>query len=421
MEVGNIHSQFISKKASPVKPGVSLKASGEAQEAPQHKDLVDIRQKPAREVMGKEDLRNFLGEIPKVDLHRHLEGSIEPKTLISIAKRKGLELPAYDEKGLKPYLQVTDQDKTLLDFLKKFDTIGKAFTDKDAIEEITYEAVKDANADNVKYAEFRFSPVYMASQYGLKEEDVMKGILDGVKKAKEDFDTDVKLIMIVERQMGVDHAAHVGKMAEQYMDKGVVALDLANDEFHFPPGPYAEVFQKAKDAGLNITVHAGEAGGADNVKVSINDLKADRIGHGVRTFEDPEVEKDVLNKGIPLEMCPTSNIQTGATKSLETHPFKRYYDKGIKVTINTDDPGVSDIVLSDDYYKIVDQFGFSLQDVENFVMNGVDAAFLPQDEKKAMKEKYGKEIAALEEKYLVAGTPATKTSSNKPGIPSDGA
>jgi len=407
MDIGKIQPQLISKKASAVKPGVKAKGSGESQKLLSQKDLVELRQKPAKEVMSKEELRSFLREIPKVDLHRHLEGSIEPRTLISIAKRRGLELPAYDEKGLKPYLQITGQDKTLLDFLKKFETIGKAFTDKDAIEEITYEAIKDANTDNVKYAEFRFSPVYMASQYGLKEEDVMKGVLDGVKKAKKDFDTDIRLIMIVERQMGPKHAAHVERMAEQYMDKGVVALDLANDEFHFPPGPYAEVFQKAKDAGLNITVHAGEAGGADNVKVSVNDLKADRIGHGVRTFEDPTVEKDVLNKGIPLEMCPTSNVQTGATESLETHPFKRYYDEGIKVTINTDDPGVSDIVLSDDYYKIVDQFGFSLQDVENFVMNGVDAAFLPDSEKKAMKTKYRKKIADLEQKYLLAGTPKT--------------
>jgi len=117
----------------------------------------------------------------------------------------------------------------------------------------------------------------------------------------------------------------------------------------------------------------------------------------------------VLEKGIPLEMCPTSNIQTGATESMETHPFKRYYDEGINVTINTDDPGVSDIVLSDDYFKIVDQFGFSLRDIEKFVMNGIDAAFLPKDEKAAMKAKYGKEIAQVEQQYFLASNPNAKT------------
>ncbi len=364
------------------------------------KDVVELRKKPLPEIMDQKKMRKFLQEIPKVDLHRHLEGSIKPETLISIAKRKGIKLPSYDPKELKPYLQVTKDDKTLLDFIKKFETIGKAFTDKEAIEEITYEAIGDACKDNVKYAEFRFSPVYMASQYGLKEEDVINGVLDGVKKAKKDFDTDVKLIMIVERQMGVKHAAHVESLAEKYMDKGVVGLDLANDEFHYPPGPYAKVFQKAKAAGLHITVHAGEAGGPDNVRVSIEDLKADRIGHGVRTYQDPEVEKLVREKQIPLEMCPTSNVQTGAIDSLEHHPFKKYYQEGIPVTINTDDPGVSDITLTDDYQKIVNQFGFSIDDVERFIMNGIDAAFLPKEEREAMKVKYHKEIEAITNKYL---------------------
>jgi adenosine deaminase len=380
--------------------GIQAKPEEKPQQMPS--DKVDIKDMPVKDLMDEKSMRSFLKDIPKVDLHRHLEGSIEPRTLISIAKRKGIQLPSYNEAELKPHLQITDKDKTLLDFIKKFDTIGKAFTDKDAVEEVTYEAVKDANADNVKYAEFRFSPVYMASQYGMQVEDVMQGVLDGVSKAKKDFDTDIGLIMIVERQMGPDHAAFVEALAEKYMDKGVVALDLANDEFNFPPGPYAKVFQQAKDAGLKVTVHAGEAGGAENVRVSIEDLKADRIGHGVRSFEDPAVEKLIKDRGIPLEMCPTSNVQTGATPSLDSHPFKKYYDEGIPVTINSDDPGVSDITLTDDYVKMVDRFGFTMRDVEKFVMNGLDAAFLPKDEKEALKKKYGTEIAQVEQEYVVA-------------------
>lgn len=382
---------------------MKFKAGEKKPSAPE--DMVELTSRPAAEVMDPNTLKNFLKAVPKVDLHRHLEGAIEPRTLISIANRRGIKLPADTEEGLRPYIQITDNDKTLLDFISKFETIGKAFTDRDAVQEITYESIKDANADNVKYLELRFSPVYMASQYGMKEEDVMKGILDGVKEARKDFDTDVGLIMIVERQMGVDHAKHVEQMAEKYMDKGVVGLDLANDEFNYPPGPYAKVFQQAKDAGLKITVHAGEAGGADNVKTSIDDLKADRIGHGVRTFEDPKVEAEVREKGIPLEMCPTSNVQTGATQNMESHPFKRYYEEGIPVTINTDDPGVSDITLSDDYFKVVNQFGFSTGDVEKFIMNGLDAAFLPPDEKSAMKAKYKKEIDVLETQFLMAKNP----------------
>jgi adenosine deaminase len=365
-------------------------------------DTAELHDMPLVEVMDRDSVKEFMREIPKVDLHRHLEGSIEPETLVSIAERNDVELPAYNQEGLKPYLQITEEDKTLLDFISKFETIGKAFTDKEAIEEITYKAIEDADADNVDYLEMRFSPVYMASQYNLDEKDVMDGVLEGLDKADEDFDTKTNLTIIVERQMGTEHASHVAEMAKQYMDDGVVALDLANDEFNYPPGPYAEVFQDAKEAGLNITVHAGEAGGADNVRVSIEDLKADRIGHGVRTQEDPEVLEMVKEKGIPLEMCPTSNVQTGATDSMQNHPFRDYYDEGVVVTINSDDPGISDITLSDDYFNMVDNFGFSYNDVKQFVSNGIDSAFLPDDEKVEMKSDFMEKMDTIAEEYLMA-------------------
>jgi len=387
--ITNLGSNLNVSRAS-VKKGEKKK-----QEASLPQDLVELKKKPLTEIMDQKQLRTFLKDIPKVDLHRHLEGSIEPETLISIAKRRNIKLPSYEPEKLKPYIAITKKDKTLLDFLKKFDTIGKAFADKDAIEEITYESIKDANNDNVKYMELRFSPVYMANQYNLKEDTVMKGVLDGVKKARKDFDTDIGLIMIVERQMGTKHAADVLKLAKKYMPQGVVAMDLANDEYNYPPGPYAEVFKEGKEAGLGITSHAGEAGGADNVRVSIEDLKADRIGHGNRTEEDPAVGKLVKEEGIFIEACPTSNVQTGAAESIAKHPIKRFYDDGYKVGINTDDPSVCDVTLTDEYQKVVTQFGFSAEDVGNFVMNGIDAAFLPKEEREMMKTRYKKKFDAV--------------------------
>jgi len=387
--ITNLGSNLNVSRAS-VKKGEKKK-----QEASLPQDLVELKKKPLTEIMDQKQLRTFLKDIPKVDLHRHLEGSIEPETLISIAKRRNIKLPSYEPEKLKPYIAITRKDKTLLDFLKKFDTIGKAFADKDAIEEITYESIKDANNDNVKYMELRFSPVYMANQYNLKEDTVMKGVLDGVKKARKDFDTDIGLIMIVERQMGTKHAADVLKLAKKYMPQGVVAMDLANDEYNYPPGPYAEVFKEGKEAGLGITSHAGEAGGADNVRVSIEDLKADRIGHGNRTEEDPAVGKLVKEEGIFIEACPTSNVQTGAAESIAKHPIKRFYDDGYKVGINTDDPSVCDVTLTDEYQKVVTQFGFSAEDVGNFVMNGIDAAFLPKEEREMMKTRYKKKFDAV--------------------------
>ena len=428
-------------------------------------DSVDLKNQPLNQVLSPEQMKGFLKAIPKVDLHRHLEGDGGskklPETVINICKRRGIKLPTYDPEKLKPHLQVGPEDKTLLDFLKKFDTIGKVFSDRDAVGEMTFESIKAGNKDNVKYMELRFSPTYMASQYGMSEDEVMDGVIDGVKHAKKELDTDVGLIMIVERQRGVEHAKHIEKMAEIYKDQGVVALDLANDEYNFPPDEYAGVFQKAKRAGLKVTVHAAETprkledmplsllakvaegssyqstatvadmekkgfrvtaneenptikavtSGAYNARVAIEDLGADRIGHGVRIFNDPELVEEVKEKGIPLEMCPTSNVQTGATDSLANHPIKQFYDQGIKVTINTDDPGVSGIDLTDDYVKVVDQFGFSAQDVENFVMNGVESAFLPKDEREAMKVKYKKQINDTFGQFLMAGNNKNQESS----------
>lgn len=330
-------------------------------------------------------LAELAHRLPKVDLHRHLEAAgMEPEVVIRLAQKYGVELPTYEPEALRPYLQITDTDKTLLDFLKKFDTIGKMFVNNEIIEEISYESVKLAAKDNVKYLELRFSPMYMAQSHGLDMDEVIQNVIAGVNRGAEEHDLPTKLILIVERQMGPEKAAVVEKLAEKYQDQGVVALDLANDEFNYPPGPYAKVFQDAKKAGLKVTVHAGEAGGPENVKTSITELGADRIGHGVRTYHDAMVEQLVRQMGIPLELCPTSNVQTGAIAKMEDHPIKRYFDGGIKVTVNTDDPSISGITLSDEFVKVTKQFGFSLDDLEEIVMNSVDAAFLPEDEKKEL-------------------------------------
>lgn len=348
-------------------------------------------------------LAELAHRLPKVDLHRHLEAAgMEPEVVIRLAQKYGVELPSYDPEALRPYLQITDTDKTLLDFLKKFDTIGKMFVNKEIIEEISYESVKLAAKDNVKYLELRFSPMYMAQSHGLDMDEVIQNVIAGVDRGAKEFDLPSKLIMIVERQMGPEKAQIVEKLAEKYQDQGVVALDLANDEFHFPPGPYAQVFQDAKAAGLKVTVHAGEAGGPENVKSSILELGADRIGHGVRTYQDAMIEQMVRQMGIPLELCPTSNVQTGAIAKMEDHPIKRYFDSGIKVTVNTDDPSISGITLSDEFATVTRQFGFSLDDLEEIVMNSVDAAFLPENEKKELAAEVAEGFDKAEE-WLVQG------------------
>ncbi len=337
---------------------------------------------------GQEKLREIIQKMPKADLHRHLEGSLTPEAIIRVARKYNVPLPSYDPRQLAPYVQVTDQDKTLLDFIKKFDTIGQVFSSEDAIRELTYQVISDASKDNVKYLELRFSPMYMAQKYDLNLNRVIDSVCKGVEEARKDCDTEVNTILIVERQMGPSKAAQVESLAEEYRDRGVVGLDLANDEANFPPGPYAEIFKKAKAAGLSVTIHAGEAAGPQNVRTAIEELKADRIGHGVRMEEDPTVEQEVIDWHIPVEICPTSNVQTGAVTSIAAHPFKRFLDKGVPVVINTDDPGISNTTLTDEYLKVASQFGISVGQLQHIVMNAVDAAFLSPDRKKSLHDKF---------------------------------
>jgi len=359
------------------------------------KEKVTIGQNSDLPPVSETELKKIVKDMPKVDLHRHLEGSINPETMIRIARKYDIPLPTYDPKELAPLVQVTERDHTLIDFIKKFDTIGLLFKNEDAIKEITYQVIADANRDNVKYLELRFSPMYMAVRYNLSLEQVMNAVIKGTEEASKDFDTETKLIVIVERQMGTEKAKQVEELALDYKDRGVVGIDLANDELHFPPGPYAPIFRKAKEAGLGVTIHAGEAGGAENVKIAVEECKADRIGHGVHMADDPNVEEEVAALHIPVEVCPTSNVQTGAVTQLAKHPLKHFIDKGIPVVINTDDPGVSNITLTDEYLKVMNQFSLTLEQIQLMIINGVHAAFLPEYKKIALEKKFKERFASL--------------------------
>jgi adenosine deaminase len=342
---------------------------------------------PELNALSDDVLRAFISRLPGIDLHRHLEGAIEPEVLLKLSRKYGFSLPAADVESLRPHVQVTSEDRTLLDFLKKFEPIGNIFVSRQLIRDLTFYSIQEAARDNVAYLELRFSPIYMASAHKLDVEDVMKGVLSGTRTASRKLDTRVNLILIVERQMGLDSAWAVERLAEKYKDRGVVALDLANDEFNYPPGPYAPVFQAARGAGLNVTVHAGEAGGPENIRVSVEQLKAQRIGHGVRAYQDNTVEELLRDAQIPLEMCITSNAQTGAIDRIENHPLKKYDDQRIIVTINTDDPGVSGIRLSDEYQRAVRLFSLSARDLHRIILNAVDSAFIPESEKIVLAER----------------------------------
>lgn len=329
--------------------------------------------------------RAFIERIPKVELHSHLEGALTPETLLDVAEAHGISLPAATVDELRPFVQVNDADATLVDFLKKFETIGPVFVSTEVIEDLARQTALLAAAEGTRYLELRFSPVYMAAAHGLDPDEVVKAVAAGVAAAEAESGLVTKLILIVERQLGLDSAWEVLKLAEAHHNLGVVAIDLANDEFNFPPGPYAPVFRKARTSGLRVTIHAGEAGPAENVRVALEDLGAERIGHGVRAVEDPVVLAMLEARETPMEVCVTSNVQTGAVASLDVHPIAELLRRGFLVTLNTDDAGVCGVNLTDELVKTSRTFKLLVEEVYRLQDNAARAAFLPDAEKMKLR------------------------------------
>lgn len=327
------------------------------------------------------NLRNILFNLPKIDLHRHLEGSLRLSTLAEIARQHGVDLPSWSLEELRPYVQVVDKDTPdFHGFLAKFKLLRRFYSSREAVMRVAYEAVADAAEDNVRYLELRFNPVALALNQGFSFEDVADWVIQAVHDSQRDYKIQVRLIV----QMGrhePQYAPRLAEIAVARRDKGVVAIDLAGDEINFPLADFIEVFQWAKRQGLYVTVHAAEAGPASNVREAIELLGADRIGHGIRAMEDISVIDLISQRRVTLEMCPTSNLQTGIIPKLGQHPMFAFYQIGIPVTVNTDDPSISNTTLTDEFLVATRGVGVPPRALRDMIMNAARAAFLPQLEK----------------------------------------
>ncbi|MBN1178826.1 MAG: adenosine deaminase [Anaerolineae bacterium] len=333
-------------------------------------------------------LHSLLRKLPKIDLHRHLEGSLRLTTLAEIAQEHGIDLPAQGTEELRPYVQVTNQDTSFHQFLAKFQLLRRFYRSQQAVERIAYEAVADAADDNIRYLELRFNPVALSRNQNFSLDEVTRWVCHSIERAQEDYDTMVRLILQIGRDESLKIAEEIAELAVAYQSLGVVGIDLAGDEVNYPPQRFAPVFQRASREGLGITVHAGEAGGADNVHAAVQLLNATRIGHGVRVVENSEVVRFVRERGVVLEVCPTSNLLTGVVRSLTHHPLPDLFSLGIKVTINTDDPSVCDTTLSDEYMVAINVSNLNLDHIQLALFNAIDAAFLTDAEKHTLRRKF---------------------------------
>lgn len=323
--------------------------------------------------------------IPLVDLHRHLDGNILPDTIWKIADKNGIKLPADSLEELIPLTQIQDQTSDLLAFLQKLDYGVSVLATIEDCYTVAYENLLDAKRQSLDYVELRFSPYYMSMNHNLNMADVVAAVIDGVKAGERDTGIKTNLIGILSRTFGAETCMSELESLLEHKSK-IVALDLAGDEINYPAEQFKTHFHKGRDAGWQITVHAGEADGPKSIWNAIELLGATRIGHGVAATQDPALMEYMAKNQIAVESCPTSNYQTATIASVKDSPLPVFLENGILVTLNTDDPAVSNIDLPHEYRVAKDVIGMSDEQLSKVQDNGVTAAFLSDSDKKQLRD-----------------------------------
>lgn len=323
---------------------------------------------------------------PLCELHRHLDGSIRLQTILELADQHGIALPANDVAGLAPYIHVDESAPGLMAFLDRFEHMIAVLVDADACRRVAYENVEDACREGIDYIELRFSPWFMAQPHAMGPEEVMEACADGVRAAERDTGVRVNIIGGLSRTYGTEVCMRELEAMLLHRDH-LVGVDLAGDEAGFPAPLFVEHFKRVRDAGLHVTIHAGEADGPHSVWSAIKDLGAERIGHGFRSIEDPALVDHLVETGIGLEACPTSNLHISAVKDYASHPIKQLADRGVKFCLNTDDPGISAIDIAHEYGVAAQAVGLTPEQIHQSQVNALEMAFLSADEKVSLKEK----------------------------------
>jgi adenosine deaminase len=334
----------------------------------------------------------FYQALPKVDLHRHLEGSVRLSTLLDIGRTHGIDIK--DTDYLRPLVQVgEDEPYTFENFLSKFITLREFFRSPEAITKITYEAIEDAAVDNIRYLELRFTPVALSKAEEFSLADVMDWVVDAAKQGERENGVITRLIASVNRHESVTLAEKVIQLAIDRKDAGIVGIDLAGAEANFPADPFLGVFKEATQAGMHTTIHAGEWGGSANVQQAIEKFGTKRIGHGVRVMEDPAVVGIAREHKPFFEVCITSNHQSGVIPVLQNHPYPEMLSKGLNAALNTDDPSICQITLSTEYQLACEELGIPVSTLTGGILASARAAFLPEGECEALVDSLGSELS----------------------------
>lgn len=328
--------------------------------------------------------RGLLERLPKAELHVHLDGSLRPGTVWELAQEQDVELPADSEEGIGRWFRQELPERDLIGYLARFDVTTSVMQTPEALERIAFELLADAAAENVWYMEVRYAPI-LSTKRGLSPRQVVDAVQRGLARGQREHPrTQAYQIICGLRHFEPERALRMAALAVEYKGRGVLAFDLAGAEVDNPAKRFREAFYLVLNANLNVTVHAGEAYGPESIHQALHWAGAHRIGHGVRLREDDDLVEYVRDHRIPLEMCPTSNVQTGAVDSIEEHPIREYFDRGVRVTVNTDNRLMSDTTMTRELALLVEHLGFDLEEIKKLLLNGFKSAFLRYPERKAL-------------------------------------
>ncbi|MBN2196890.1 MAG: adenosine deaminase [Polyangiaceae bacterium] len=320
--------------------------------------------------------------LPKTDLHVHLDGSLRLRTILELAEAQGVTLPATDEGGLRAAIGCGRECGSLVEYLRGFDITLSVMQTEAALERIAFELAEDAHQENVRYMEVRYSPM-LHTRWGLKLTTVVEAVLEGLMRAERTYGVTANVIICGIRNISPEASYRMAELAVAYKGRGVVGFDLAGAEADFPAKHHREAFQLVRDNNINTTIHAGEAYGPESIAQAIHVCGAHRIGHGVRLREHGDLLHYVNDHRIPLECCPSSNLQTGAVKSFEAHPLKLYFDLGLRVTVNTDNRLITDTTVSKELWLVHSELAVPFREIRSMIVAGFKSAFRPFHEKQA--------------------------------------
>jgi adenosine deaminase len=332
----------------------------------------------------------FIQRMPKAELHLHLEGTVAPATYLELARRNHVELPV----STVPALEQLFEYDNFAEFLGVFMTLARALRTGEDFDQVAYELGAQLAADNVRYAEVMISP----GQYhrrGLNLDEIIEGTLAGFARATADYGVRFALALDCGRQFGPELASAFLAHAVRYRQRGMVAWSIGGDEHAYPSESFREVFASARAAGLRVMCHAGEVVGPPSVWGAIDALQVERVGHGIHSVADPLLVAALCDRGVTLDICPTSNLRTGACSEIAAHPLRTLFDAGVRVTVNTDDPVFFGTTMCGEYRLAAHEFGFSAADLTTLALNAVDASFLPAAEQQQMRTTFASEIADL--------------------------